>query len=109
MIVLTVFDLPLELHLFSFVTGCLFGDPGGYHVQLEDIQPERLVDADCAGDTAKLSQQLLDIVFSKRELSKGNTTSPRRADCKMLDVNKLNAIRGELCFVTVYTPVNVVF
>ena len=74
--------------------GCIFFDPKGYKVEVEGVSREQLDGVDCQEDPNKLAATLLDLLFTKGELSSGSTISPRRPDIVKLPTNKLSAIRG---------------
>ena len=74
--------------------GCIFGDPKGFKVEVEGVLREQLAGVDCHADPNKLAAALLDLLFTKSDLSCGNATSPRRPDIVKLLTDKLNAIRG---------------
>lgn len=61
-----------------------------------DITPEELSRAENMGTTPeKLGIQLLFVLFTKEQLSKGNPTKPRKPGIQLLDQTKIKAIRGK--------------
>jgi len=76
-------------------TGCHLGDPNGHRVWVDGVSNQELMAVDCEVEDSKLAIALLELLFTKAELSSGCTTKPRRADITKLDTHRLNAIRGE--------------
>ena len=77
----------------EILLGCYFGDPKKVKVWINGIRKHQLAAVDCK-DEGKLAQALLELLFTKTELSIGNATTPRRNNITKLDAVRLNAIRG---------------
>lgn len=62
----------------------------------EGVSPFAIIEAENGASTAaKLAVNLLTALFSHEELSTGNCTKANRADIKVLDPEKIHAIRSK--------------
>jgi hypothetical protein len=62
----------------------------------EGVSPSAILEAENGASTAaKLAVNLLTTLFSHEELATGNCTKANRADIKVLDPEKIHAIRSE--------------
>ena len=81
---------------------CIFsdgvlGDPNGMErnrVQLHCVTQAQVLDADRKSDSPeKLARALLQLLFTSKELAKGNCTRPMRSDIEELDSERIWAIK----------------
>lgn len=78
------------------LVGCWFGVKGDEKlgVFLPNISTCDLAAVDVCTTPGSLSQELLELVFTKNEMAHGCATKPRKEGIQKLDNQRLHAIRG---------------
>lgn len=81
-----------------FCIGCWFGDPNTDQYELKvwisSVSEADLRAVDCQLRARDLCRKLTEVLFSEEELKNGNATEARTSGVKLLDSNRLYAIRG---------------
>ena len=84
------------LYVYNVHVGCWFGVKGDdkLEVFIPGVKQCDLSAVDVCTSAGNLSQDLLELLFSKEEMAQGCATKPRRGDIQKLDNHRLHAIRG---------------